>query len=88
MFFERSDIRDPRLYVSLGMGLLVMALMILTYVEIWRPRQQVESPEPGLRGLAKWFIYSIPWVATITFVGLFLFALIFSVYRAFNPPNW
>jgi hypothetical protein len=70
------------------MGLLAMALMILTYIEIWRPRRLIAPRSKGLSGVLRWWFYSIPWVATLTIVGLTAFSLAYSIYRMIYPANW
>ena len=77
-----------RLYLSLGIGALVMMLMLLTYLDIWRPRRQTSPSRGGIAGVLRWWFGAIPWVATLTILGLSLFALAFSIYKMLSPPNW
>jgi len=86
--FEISIIKTQGVYLAFGMGLFVMALMILLYIEIWRPREQDMQPEPGLIGLFKWWFLAIPWFVTVTMTSLFLVAVAYSIYRIIHPPNW
>ncbi len=75
------------MFLALGMAVLVMSVMALTYVDIWRSRKQMNPGRSGVVGVLRWWFYSIPWVATLTIVGLTAFGIFYSIYRMVYPPS-
>lgn len=86
--FDLSVYKVQGLYTSIATGLGVMALMALTYLEIWRPRKAEPEPQAGIKGIVQWWVYNIPWVITFTLVGLTLFVILYTLYGIKYPQDW
>lgn len=86
--FDLSIFRNQGLYSSIATELALIALMVLLYLEIWRPRKPEPEPQQGIRGILQWYFYNIPWIITLTIVGLTLFAVLYTVYSILHPQDW
>jgi hypothetical protein len=87
----RFDVMQMRwLILALaGGGVLVLAV-VLAYLALWRrPETEDEAlageAHPALRTRLR---AAVPWVLILTYAAWFVYAVVYTVFRAGRPPNW
>ena len=94
--FRLSVLQYQWLILALFGGAVLVLTMVLTYMMMWRPRKEnqeaaaeavAESDYQGYSAL-RWYSSFMPWILTLTFVSVVVFAIIYAFYSIKNPPNW
>jgi hypothetical protein len=76
----RLDIlQDQWLLLALGGGLVLVLAFAVAYLGYWRkPSGQADAA--GRR--------PVPWILILVYVAIPVFAAIYLILHAMNPPNW
>jgi hypothetical protein len=76
----RLDIlQDQWLILALGGGLELVLAVIVAYLGYWRtPSDQAEAADRR----------PVPWVLILVYAATPVFAIVYLIFRAMNPPNW
>lgn len=69
------------LILSVFGGTILLVSFVLTYLAIWRPRsgRDDEPNPPGSEGISDQWYSFIPWILILTYVSIFVFAVVYSV---------
>jgi hypothetical protein len=79
------------LIASLALGLAVLALFVLSYVALWRERDEQPAEGgvgPGGNRPGRWLAKWTPWALLIIWLGSLAWGAIYTYMQAANPPNW
>ena len=74
-------------------GLFFALVVIITYFDMWKPRDDEEfnwKPDEEKTKLEKILTMwkAIPWILKITYIFSIIFSIVYGIYRIKNPPNW
>mgnify|MGYP001052297482 CR=1 FL=1 len=65
--------------LALGSGTILLFLAILTYLAIWRPREKVKARRTEAETGWGHALRHIPFILIVTYAGMILFAVSFSL---------
>ena len=81
------------LMITIFGGLFFLLIVIVTYLDMWKPRDDNEfnwkpDEEKSIweKLLTMW--RAIPWILKITYIFSIIFSIVYGIYRIINPPNW
>lgn len=74
-------------------GLVLLFSTVLTYYAIWRPRgdegQHIATQKvTGPVSFVKWWVTFVPWILTLTYLGIATYGIWYVLARMAHPPNW
>lgn len=77
------------LLMAMAAGLALTVLTVLVYFALWRKRGEVTTEAEETRGnTARWIVMFLPWVLILSFVGVTIYAIVYTLRMIMNPPNW
>jgi hypothetical protein len=80
------------LWASLLGGAALVMGFVLSYFAFWRQREAAidESAPPAGAGPGAWaWLRSfVPWILAIVYAGFVIYAIVYTLAVAANPPNW
>ena len=85
--FYLSYWQDTVILALLGAGALLTLAMVLTYMDLWRPRVGTADeapPEP----LSVWFLSYVSWILVAISAGAGIWGLLYALDKIAHPPNW
>ncbi len=75
--FRLDVLQDQWLILALGGGLVFILFLALAYLGYWRtPPDEAEAHRP------------VPWLLILVYAAIPVFAIVYLVLRATQPPNW
>ena len=90
--FRLSVLQSQWLILAMFSGVALVLATVLTYMMIWRPRKDNDRAvaESGYENYStmRWYFSFMPWVLTLTFAGVIVFAIVYALMKIANPPNW
>ena len=90
--FRLSVLQYQWLILALFSGAILVLGTVLAYMMIWRPRKDndqavAESRYEGYSTIG-WYFSFMPWVLTLVYVSVIVFAIVYTLIKIANPPNW
>jgi len=85
--FYLSFWQDTVILAMLGAGTLLTLAIVLTYMDLWRPRAGTADdapPEPR----TIWFLSYVSWVLVAISAGAGIWGLLYALDKIAHPPNW
>jgi uncharacterized Tic20 family protein len=90
--FRLEVLQHQWVMLMLFSGTAVVLATCLAYMMIWRPRKDSAQAvaESGYEGISavRWYVSFMPWILTLVFGGVFVFAIVYAVISVKRPPNW
>ena len=80
-------LQNQEILLALGAGVVMTLMIILAYMEIWRPRQE-ETHEAPKQNLVIWFLSYVPWIVVLITAGGGIWGLLYAIDKVIHPPNW
>jgi uncharacterized membrane protein YadS len=80
---EYTIINNETAVLAIIIGIALLVFVVLFYIDMWQQRKPAHENESENR----WW-KPIPWTLKITYIGSAVFAVIYTIYRIINPPNW
>ena len=83
----RFDVlQDQWLILALVGGSALVLAVVLSYLALWRGRggaeeSEADTPAPAEHG-------RMPWILILIYAATVVFAIIYVLARAVEPPNW
>ncbi len=71
----------------LGGPALILAL-VLSYLALWRARSPENQPGAESWTFRAWLMFTFPWVLALTYVGLAVYIVVYTLAQSAYPPNW
>ncbi len=86
----RNDIQQYQwLFAGLIAGVVIVAIIVLTYFPFWRARTPPVSEErPSGGPVLPWIVAYMPWILILTFIGTLIFAIGYTARSIVHTPNW
>jgi uncharacterized iron-regulated membrane protein len=82
---QYSVVQNQWLILALFGGFALVLVSVLGYLALWRRRR----PEAeGAAPFGRWLRSYLPWVLVVTYAATLVYAVVYVVLRAANPPNW
>jgi hypothetical protein len=75
----------------LGAGMLVTLGIVLTYMELWRPRSGITAETSGeapRETLVVWLLSHVSWILVVIASGAGMWGLLYAIDKIAHPPNW
>ena len=75
----------------LGAGTLLTLGIVLTYMELWRPRAGTTAESSGVaprETLVVWFLSHVSWILVAIAAGAGVWGLLYAIDKIVHPPNW
>ena len=85
--FNLHVLQHQWLVTALVSGLTVVFAAVLTYLAIWKPRSWRED-DPDRDAVSDRSWQYIPWILIMTYVGIILYEIGYTVLFALYPPNY
>ena len=82
-----SVLQDQEILLALGAGVVMTLMIVLAYMEIWRPRRE-ETDEVPRQNLVVWFLSYVPWIVVLIAAGGGIWGLLYAIDKIVHPPNW
>lgn len=83
--YHYNYLHDQWLILSLGGGLILVLLIVLTYMAVWRPRPpEPEKPRPASEATLQF----IPWVLIVIYVAILVYYFVSPYIWANWPEQW
>jgi hypothetical protein len=79
--------------LALLAGAVLVLLFALTYMAMWRPREEESERESkiiikGPVSFMKWLLTIMPWPLVLVVVGTFVYGAIHTAMAMIELPNW
>jgi hypothetical protein len=90
---DLSILQNVYVILSVLGGVVLTLTVALTYQALWKPRagageriatQEIKGPVTFL----KWWTAFVPWVITLTLLGIAIYGIFYVLAKIANPPNW
>jgi hypothetical protein len=89
--FYLSVWQNEIILAMLGAGVLLTLGIVLTYMEIWRPRSGTvaeASTEMPRETLGVWFLSHVSWILVVIASLAGIWGLLYAIDKIVHPPNW
>jgi len=90
--FRLEVLQHQWVMLMLFSGTALVLAACLAYMMIWRPRKDDAQAvaESGYEGVStlRWYFSFMPWILTLVFSSVFVFAIVYAVISIKHPPNW
>jgi hypothetical protein len=89
-----SVVQNQEILLALGAGAVVTLIIVLAYLEMWRPRdsdsdERTECPsEPPHESAIIWFLSFVPWIVMLVIAGAGIWGFLYTIDKILHPPNW
>ena len=85
---EFNVLQNRWVILALGAGLFSVFVVILFLVELWKPRSdELVGPDEGESSWQSVYTH-IPWILILTYVGIVVYGIVYTIINSMNPPNW
>ena len=69
-------------------GLALVLALVLSYLALWRERAAADQPKAEEWPFRAWLTFTVPWVLALTYVGLAVCVVVYTLAQSAYPPNW
>lgn len=86
--FHLNVLQNKYVMLALIGGLMAVLMIVISYLAIWRPRRNdamASEDNPDTVWVA---LRSVPWIIVVSYAGILIWGIIYTIAKAINPPNW
>jgi len=85
--FQLDVLQNCYVILSLGSAMVLLLSLLMFFLVMKRKRPDQTFNEKK-QCSAKYTIEHIPWLLILTWISIFVYGIITTIYSYFNPPNW